>query len=94
MAFIIKINELTREYCQVITAAFMAQGWNKLESGYLNLLKEIQKGNRAMLVAEFEGEFAGYVIIVWASNYQPFQKAGIPEIVDLNVLKKFQGQGC
>ncbi len=94
MGFSIKVNELTREYCQVITAGFMAQGWNKLESGYLNLLKEIQNGNRAMLVAELEGEFAGYVTIVWSSDYPPFRESTIPEIVDFNVLKKFQRQGC
>jgi GNAT superfamily N-acetyltransferase len=94
MAFVIKTNELTREYCQVITAGFMAQGWNKLESGYLNLLKEIQNGNRAMVVAEFEGEFAGYVTVVWSSDYLPFREAAIPEIVDFNVLKKYQRQGA
>lgn len=93
MKFVIKTNELTREYCKIISEAFAAQGWNKLESGYLNLLKEIQLGNWTMLVAEFEGEFAGYVTVVWESEYPPFRDASIPEIVDFNVLKKFQRQG-
>jgi GNAT superfamily N-acetyltransferase len=94
LKFTVSVNELTEEYCSKISGAFSAQGWNKLESGYLNLLKEIQYGNRAMLVAEFEGEFAGYVTIVWSSDYPPFREAAIPEIVDFNVLKKFQRQGC
>jgi GNAT superfamily N-acetyltransferase len=93
MTLVIKTNELTREYCKVISEAFAAQGWNKLEAGYLNLLKEIQLGNRVMLVAEFEGEFAGYVTVVWESDYPSFRDAAIPEIVDFNVLKKFQRQG-
>ena len=39
------------------------------------------------------GEFAGYVTVVWESDYPPFRDAGIPEIVDFNVLIKFQRQG-
>lgn len=93
MTFTIGVNTLTETYCARISAAFATQGWNKLESGYLNLLKEIHLGNRAMLIAEIEGEFAGYVTVVWESHYPPFREAAIPEIVDFNVLKKFQRRG-
>jgi ribosomal protein S18 acetylase RimI-like enzyme len=44
-------------------------------------------------VAEYNGEFAGYVNILWESSYAPFHKAGIPEIADFNVLKNFQRRG-
>ena len=36
--------------------------------------------------------FVGYVTIVWRSKYPPFNKNNIPEIVDLNVLPKYQRQ--
>ncbi|MBN9388970.1 MAG: GNAT family N-acetyltransferase [Chloroflexi bacterium] len=93
MNFTISVNTLTESYCERISAAFAAQGWNKLEAGYLNLLKEIQLGHRAMLVAEVEGEFAGYVTVVWNADYPPFREAAIPEISDFKVLKRFQRQG-
>ena len=33
---------------------------------------------------------AGYVTLKWRSHYEPFAKAGIPEIMDLNVLPPFR----
>jgi GNAT superfamily N-acetyltransferase len=37
--------------------------------------------------------FAGYVTVVWVSDYRPFAEAGIPEIQDLNVLPQFRRRG-
>lgn len=39
------------------------------------------------------GRFAGYCTLVWDSDYGPFHEAGIPEIVDLNVLPSFRRLG-
>lgn len=77
----------------MISAAFSLQGWNKPTEQYQQYFNEIQAGTREVLVAEAEDEFAGYLTIVWESHYPPFLEAGIPEIVDFNVLKKFQRQG-
>ena len=46
-----------------------------------------------MYVAFVKGEFAGYLTICWNSDYEPFQKDHIPEIVDFNVLPKFRRLG-
>ena len=46
-----------------------------------------------MILAEINGSFAGYLTIKWTSDYLPFRARGIPEIVDFNVLKKFQRKG-
>ncbi len=89
----ISVNTLTEEYCPKITAAFTAQGWRKPENIYMRYLLEIMQEKRAFVLAEKMGEFAGYVTVVWGSEYPPFREAGIPEIVDFNVLKKFQRQG-
>jgi ribosomal protein S18 acetylase RimI-like enzyme len=87
------IRELTKDDCPVIAAAFAAQGWNKPVSQYLVYHQESLQGKRTVLVAEESGRFAGYVTIVWESGYPPFRDAGIPEIVDFNVLIAFRRRG-
>ena len=97
------LRELTAADCLPIAQAFAAQGWDKPEAQYLRYLADSQAGRRAVLLAEVDSQgtggqstglqFAGYLTIVWASEYPPFREAGIPEIVDFNVLKKFQRRG-
>jgi GNAT superfamily N-acetyltransferase len=76
-----------------ISAAFTAQGWNKPVEQYERYWQESEQGRRAVLVAERDSVFAGYVTILWQSDYQGFKAQGIPEIADFNVLKTFQRQG-
>ncbi|MGC1376751.1 MAG: GNAT family N-acetyltransferase [Anaerolineales bacterium] len=73
-----------------ISAAFAAQGWDKPAALYRRYLKEQSDGLRAVFVAEYDGDFAGYVTLVWLSDYPAFRQRNIPEIVDLNVLKLYQ----
>ncbi len=89
----IQIREMTEADPSVLSKAFNDQGWNKPASQYTCTLQESQEGRRVNLVAEHKGEFAGYVTIVWESNYPPFLAASIPEIVDFNVLMKFRRLG-
>ncbi|GAS80478.1 GNAT family N-acetyltransferase [Paenibacillus amylolyticus] len=77
----------------VISQAFQAQGWHKSAEQYFHYLADQQNGKRVTLVAEFNGEFAGYVNVLWASHYPAFKEQGIPEINDFNVLMKYQRQG-
>lgn len=86
----ISIRELAESDCVTIAEAFTAQGWDKPASQYLRYWQESLENKRLVLVAEYEGEFAGYVTVVWESNYPPFHAANIPEIVDFNVLIKFR----
>jgi GNAT superfamily N-acetyltransferase len=87
------LRPLTIEDCPAISQAFALQGWQKPTQQYLDYLHEVSEGRRDVIVAEVNGEFAGYLTIVWESGYPPFREAGIPEIVDFNVLKKFQRRG-
>ena len=89
----IVVRELTEADCSPISAAFLEQGWNKPVEQYQTYWRERQKGIRVVLVAEYDSHFAGYVTIVWDSDYPPFKAASIPEVVDLNVLIKFQRRG-
>ncbi len=86
----IVIREMTANDCSVIAAAFEAQGWDKPLSQYRGYWEESLAGKRDILLAEYQQQFAGYVTIVWESDYPPFYQAHIPEIVDFNVLLKYQ----
>jgi GNAT superfamily N-acetyltransferase len=77
----------------VINQAFKEQGWEKKTSQYKAYLDYQKHGHRDILVTELNNEFVGYLTINWKSDYIPFQQMGIPEIVDFNVLKKYQGIG-
>lgn len=76
-----------------ISAAFAELGWNKPVSKYKSYLAEQESGRRVVLVAELQAVFAGYLTVCWYSHYPPFLEAGIPEIVDLNVLPHFRRAG-
>ena len=80
------VREMRRTDPPMIAAAFRAQGWNKPQDQYEGYYRDQRKGKRTVLVAEQEGQFVGYLTIVWRSQYAPFRDAGIPEIVDFNVL--------
>jgi GNAT superfamily N-acetyltransferase len=58
-----------------------------------NYFNEQSSGERDVLVALVDNDFAGYLTIKYDSYYQPFEEKRIPEIVDLNVLKKYQNKG-
>jgi len=55
--------------------------------------KNQERGKRDIIIAETDGEFTGYLSVKWESEYKPFAKKGIAEIVDFNVLKKYQRLG-
>jgi ribosomal protein S18 acetylase RimI-like enzyme len=84
------IREMTGKDCPIIAEAFTAQGWNKPVSQFLRYWQESLEQKRLILLAESAGQFAGYLTIVWESDYPPFRQEGIPEIVDFNVLLKFR----
>ena len=87
------IRKLVLQDCAVIAEAFTQQGWNKPVEKYQRYLEEAGDGIRDVLIAEVNGEFAGYLNIVWTSAHPPFRDQSIPEITDLNVLIKFQKRG-
>jgi hypothetical protein len=72
------IRQMQEEDSIPISRAFAEQGWNKPVSQYIDYFWECQSGKRLVLIAEWDGEFAGYVTIVWESHYPPFREAGIP----------------
>lgn len=84
------IRLLTAADIEIIAAAFTQIGWNKPTTQYQLYLAEQAAGDRVVLVATVDSHFAGYVTIVWESHYPPFRSAGIPEVVDFNVLPAYR----
>lgn len=78
---------------EIISAAFAAQNWERHASQYTAYLAEQNQGKRQVFIAEWEGEFAGYVTLLPCCHAGPFQGTGFPEISDFNVLIKFQCKG-
>lgn len=79
--------------CPTINFAFSQQGWFKPLGLYESYVRYQEEGSRDVIIAELNGEFAGYLTINWTAGYLPFRERGIPEIVDFNVLKKYQRRG-
>ncbi|MEL6655135.1 MAG: GNAT family N-acetyltransferase [Bacteroidota bacterium] len=93
METLLSLRALRLEDCALISKAFREQGWSKSQAKYEQYLQYQEQGLRDIVLAELEGQFAGYLTIVWESSYPYFKEQDIPEIVDFNVLQKFQRQG-
>lgn len=89
----ILIRDMKKEDSKIISDAFKLQGWNKPVEQYENYFKATENKKRDVIISELEGEFVGYLTIVWNSQYTQFKEKGIPEIVDLNVLIKHRNKG-
>lgn len=89
----LQIRDLRSEDAVVISAAFSAIGWRKPVSQYDAYAAEQQAGERDVLVATLDQQFAGYVTIRWRSTYPPFAATAIPEIQDFNVLPAYRRRG-
>jgi ribosomal protein S18 acetylase RimI-like enzyme len=89
----ISVDQLDACDCPVMADAFSSQGWSKPREQFVQYLHEQTAGYRIVFVANVGGEFKGYVSVVWNSNHPFFMENSVPEIVDLNVLKKFQRRG-
>ncbi len=81
-------NDL-EEFC----VEFAAQGWQPKPEIWEKYLQEQETGLRQVFVAEWESHAAGYLTLVPKADTGPFVKNGWPEIVDFNVLEKYQRHG-
>lgn len=70
-----------------------AQGWHTQEDKFLARLADQQAGKAICLVAEDDGEPAGYVNVYPDAQDGAFGGRGWPEIVDFAVLERFRRRG-
>lgn len=88
------IRYLAPDAVPVMVKRFADLVWaGKSEALFERYLQEQDGGERQCWVAYMDEQFAGYVTLRWVSGYVPFAEAGIPEIVDLNVLPAFRNGG-
>lgn len=85
-----EIRELKKDDVLTIAESFRSIGWNKSVPQYERYLKDQFEGKRQVFVAFENGKFAGYLTIIFESDYPPFNLGEIPEINDFNVLPEFR----
>lgn len=73
--------------------AFEAQNWHKTNELFEGYYNEQENNKIKVIVAEVNEEVAGYATLFPEAIFGPFAAKNIPEIVDLNVLIKFQDKG-
>lgn len=89
----IVIRKMTKSDIYLITKRFAEAHWLKPEITFETYYQEQVRGERLIWIAQLNNQFAGYVTLKWQSLYEPFATAGIPEIIDLNVLPPFRKTG-
>lgn len=89
----ILIRNMKPSDAQIITDAEIAQGWSQTVDKYELRLKHQAEGRCVALVAEFEGNVAGYLNVYRSAETGSFAERGLPEIVDFGVLEKYRKRG-
>ena len=87
------IRDLQQSDAQIITDEEIAQGWNANVDKYEMRLKHQAEGKSIALVAEYDGNIAGYINIYPNSQWGSFANQGFSEIIDFGVLVKYRKNG-
>lgn len=90
---IILIRDMVKSDAQIITDEEIAQGWHAAVDKYEMRLQHQAEGKSISLVAEYQGNVAGYINIYPNSEWGAFAGQGYPEIVDFGVLEKYRRRG-
>lgn len=93
MSEVLEIRRMQAGDIQLMLPALINGGFKKTAPLLDRYLKEQSAGRRVVLVAFSGGDFAGYLTIMWESDYPPFRKESVPEVNDFNVLLQFRRQG-
>ena len=88
------IRDMIESDPEIITHEEHLQGWTdqKVEK-YTQRLKDVADGKCVALVAEYQGNVAGYFNVYPNSMGGAFGGQGLPELVDFGVLEKYRRHG-
>ena len=86
----ILIRDMLPDDAQIITDGEIAQGWHQTVEKYEMRLRHQAEGQSVSLVAEYQGNVAGYINVYPHSEWGAFAHQGYPEIVDFGVLEKYR----
>ena len=89
----ILIRTMKNSDLDLIYSSPVVTGSNRPAGLYYRYYEEQEKGQRVVLLAFCDGEFAGHVNIIWKSEYPLFAEKNIPEINDLIVVPDLRRHG-
>ncbi|MCX7773240.1 MAG: GNAT family N-acetyltransferase [Clostridia bacterium] len=89
----IRIRSMLESDALALSKAFAEQGWQKPVEQFERYFREQAEHKRFVIVAEVDDKAAGYVTLFPEAQSGPYAFKGIPEIVDFNVLIKYQRRG-
>ncbi len=89
----IEIRQMQAGDIQEMLSALVHSGFKKTGPLFDRYLREQTAGKRVVLMAFADGKFAGYLTVIWESDYPPFRESEIPEVNDFNVLPEARRKG-
>ncbi|MBQ7359977.1 MAG: GNAT family N-acetyltransferase [Lachnospiraceae bacterium] len=89
----ILIRDMQPSDAQIITDEEVAQGWQQTIDKYEMRLNHQAEGKCISLVAEYQGNVAGYINVYPNCEWGSFANQGYPEIVDFGVFVKYRRNG-
>lgn len=87
------IRSMMESDIEKFVVGFKEQGWHKSKEMFSQYFSQQEDNERSVVIAEIEGNVAGYITLISSANAGPFAKRNIPEIIDFNVLMKYQRRG-
>lgn len=87
------IRNMEEADAPIFVDEYTAQGWHDDIEGYLMRLRDQAEGKCVALTAEYQSCPAGGLYLYLNALEGPFKDKAWPEIVDFNVLKKYQRKG-
>ena len=90
---LVTIRTITESDPEIITREEIAQGWNATVEKYLTRLRDHSSGKAISLIAEYQGQVAGYINVYFQTDEGPFADQGLCGIMDFGVLEKYRRRG-
>lgn len=87
------IRKMYQSDIEKFVEGFTTQNWHKPNELFEGYYTRQESKEQIVIVAEIDNQVAGYVTLLPSASTGPFASKNIPEIVDLNVLIKFQKNG-
>ncbi|MBR6666781.1 MAG: GNAT family N-acetyltransferase [Clostridia bacterium] len=87
------IRNMEEADAPIFVEEYTAQGWHDDIEGYSMRLRDQAEGKCFALTAAYQGHPAGGLYLYLNALEGPFKDKCWPEIVDFNVLKKYQRKG-
>lgn len=87
------VRSMVKKDIEGFVDGFASQNWHKPYGLFYGYYVQQQNNERLVIIAETNGDVAGYATLLPHANAGPFAGKDIPEIVDFNVLIKYQRRG-